>query len=217
MEDQRRLEQTAMRSVARHGNDSMPDYGAFLYQIREVGKESENCVDLTCKTSETVCNSLFVTVCISAFLALPVAMISMGVKYLEDCPKEPRIPVYLLLGGCLGIIKLLSSLWRNIQTRRYQNVSFDDPDDDCAFTSSTYRTMDTMLFLFLCGWQIAGTYWTFKIWTPHFKQLLYEPSNWCDQTVYMFTVYQLCTCYVVMAAFVLVLAMLICYLVCSCR
>ncbi|KAH3833575.1 hypothetical protein DPMN_106886 [Dreissena polymorpha] len=140
-----------------------------------------------------------------------------GVKYLEDCPKEPRIPVYLLVGGCFGIIKLLSSLWRNIQTRRNRDVISDDPDSDGAFSSSTYRTMDALLFVFLFGWHIAGTYWAFNIWTPHFDQLLYEPSNWCDKTVYMFTVYQLCTCYVVMAAFLLVLLVFMCFQKCCCR
>ncbi|KAH3834983.1 hypothetical protein DPMN_108316 [Dreissena polymorpha] len=76
--------------------------------------------------------------------------------------------------------------------------------------------MDTLLFLFLFGWQIAGTFWTFNIWTPHFEQLLYEPSNWCDKTVYMFTVYQLFTCYVVIAAFVLVLGTILFLQKCCC-
>ncbi|XP_052276729.1 transmembrane protein 272-like [Dreissena polymorpha] len=215
-DDQRHLVQTTMSWDTRHCEESMPEYGAFLYQIREAGKESANCVDLTCKTTDILCNTLFVTLFIGVSLALPVAMVSIGVKYLEDCPKEPRIPVYLLVGGCFGVIKLLSSLWRNIQTRRYHDVIFDDPDADGAFNSSTYRTMDTLLFLFLFGWQIAGTFWTFNIWTPHFEQLLYEPSNWCDKTVYMFTVYQLFTCYVVIAAFVLVLGTILFLQKCCC-
>ncbi|KAH3833569.1 hypothetical protein DPMN_106880 [Dreissena polymorpha] len=59
--------------------------------------------------------------------------------------------MYLLVGGCFGIIKLLSSLWRSIQTRRYHDVINDDPDADNSFSSSTYRTMDTLSLFFLFG------------------------------------------------------------------
>ena len=140
------------------------------------------------------------------------SMFILGVKNLESCPKEPRLPIYLLVGGCFGMIKLLSTLWRNIQTRRYENmnVDFDDNDSDEAFANKTYRTMDTLLFLFLFCWQIAGSYWTLIIWTPPFKQTLYEPSNWCDKTVYMFTCFQLCGSYFVMFVYVIVLSIIVC-------
>lgn len=143
-------------------------------------------------------------------------LLFLGVKYLEDCPKEPRIPVYLLVGGCFGLLKLLFTFWRNIRARRYQDIEvvFDDHDADDAFASTTYRTMNALLFLFLVGWHVVGSYWTAKIWLPHFEQLLHEPSNWCDRTVYMFTVYQICLSYGVMAVFVIVLISLTCWIRC---
>lgn len=218
-DDERQLVRTSVGWDNQMSTDDPPDYGAFMYQIREASKESENVIDFGCKTSNIICNTLLVTVFVGLSMAVPVAMVSVGVKYLEDCPKESRIPVYLLVGGCFGMIKLLSTLWRNIQSRRYQDIEvvFDDHDSDGAFANTTYRTMDTILFLFLIGWQIAGTYWTLNIWTPHFEQLLHEPSNWCDKTVYMFTVYQLCGSYAVMVVFVLVLLMLMCCQRCCCR
>ena len=139
-----------------------------------------------------------------------------GVKYLEDCPKEPRIPVYLLVGGCFGMIKLLFTFWRNLQVRRHQDVDviLDDHDSDEAFASTTYKTMNVLLFLFLIGWQIAGSFWAAQIWVPHFEQLLHEPSNWCDRNVYMFTVYQIGASYGAMVVFILVLCSLTCWVRC---
>lgn len=218
-DDERQLVRTSVGLDYASGAEMQPDYDTFMYQIREANKESENIIDFGCKTSSIICNTLFVTVFVGLSMAVPVAMVSVGVKYLEDCPKEPRIPIYLLVGGCFGMIKLLSTLWRNIQARRYHDVEvvFDDHDSEGAFTSTTYRTMDTILFLFLIGWQVAGTYWTFQIWQPNFHQLLHEPSNWCDKTVYMFTIYQLCASYGVMVVFVLVLLTLVFYQRCCYR
>lgn len=58
--------------------------------------------------------------------------VSTGVKHLEDCPVEPYIPIYLLVGGCFGLLKVLSMLWMQVRYRRYRTVddSVDDDDDD---------------------------------------------------------------------------------------
>ena len=145
-------------------------------------------------------------------------LLFLGVKYLDSCPKEPRIPIYLLVGGCFGLIKLLSKLWRNIQTRRYEDVDavFYDRESDGTFASKTYQTLDTLLLLFLLCWQITGTCWTLMIWTPPFKQILYEPSNWCDKTVYIFTFFQLSGSYSIMVVYVLVLCIIVCIQRCCC-
>ncbi|XP_060552392.1 transmembrane protein 272-like isoform X2 [Ruditapes philippinarum] len=211
-DDERQLVRTSVGVDYQMSAENQPDYGSFMYEIREADNDSENVIEFCCKTSNIICNSLVVTVCVGLSIAIPVAMISIGVKNLEDCPKEPRIPVYLLVGGCFGMIKLLSTLWRNIQIRRYEDMDteFGDSDSDEAFANKTYRTMDTLLFLFLVGWQIVGTYWTLTIWTPSFKQTLHEPSNWCDKTVYYFTVSQLCGSYIVMIVYAMFLGVLVC-------
>jgi len=58
--------------------------------------------------------------------------IRVGVKHLENCPVEPYIPIYLLVGGCFGLLKVLSMLWMQVRYRRYRTVddSVDDDDDD---------------------------------------------------------------------------------------
>ena len=142
-----------------------------------------------------------------------------GVKYINDCPKEPRLPIYLLVGGCFGILKLLSTLWRNLRARKHHDIEiiYDDQDTDGAFASNTYKTMDTVLLLFLIGWLVTGTYWMFNIWKPHFHQLLHEPSNWCDKTVFMFCVYQIFGCYGIIGLYILVLLLLsFCYRCLTC-
>lgn len=106
---------------------------------------------------------------------------------------EPKVPVYLLVGGCFGLLKLLATVWRNVQARRYEDaeVFYDSNDSDSAFASRTFKTMEAFLTLFLVGWLILGTYWVYQVYPPHYKQLLHEPSNWCERTVYLFALYQM--------------------------
>ena len=49
-------------------------------------------------------------------------MFRAGVKYLDDCPLERRVPVYLLVGGCFLALKLIGMLWKNLQLRRYDSM-----------------------------------------------------------------------------------------------
>ncbi|XP_061027109.1 transmembrane protein 272-like [Eubalaena glacialis] len=52
---------------------------------------------------------LNVTACfvflLCTFLALPLSMAFTGMKFLEDCPIQPLIPLYLLVGGIIGALK----------------------------------------------------------------------------------------------------------------
>jgi len=51
--------------------------------------------------------------------------VRVGVKHLENCPVEPYIPIYLLVGGCFGLLKVLSMLWMQV---RYRPVHAYDAD-----------------------------------------------------------------------------------------
>ena len=63
-------------------------------------------------------------------------MFCAGVKYLDDCPLERRVPVYLLVGGSFLALKLIGMLWKNLQLRRYDNM--DAFYDRSAFWASPF-------------------------------------------------------------------------------
>ena len=122
-------------------------------------------------------------------------------KYLNECPKEPKIPIYLLVGGCFGLLKVMSLLWRQVRARRYERLDeiYDTGEDNGdVIVSKSSKFSEAVLSLFLFVWFIVGNYWVFNVWKPNFVQLLHEPSNWCDKTVYMFAVIQIFGCYGVM-------------------
>ncbi|XP_067661511.1 transmembrane protein 272-like isoform X1 [Haliotis asinina] len=206
-DDNNQLYQTGVRWPARTPSTDQPIHGEVFLQIREANKEADDTKDFVCRVTDIFCNSLFFTVLIVVLLIIPTAMVSAGVKYLSDCPVQPKIPVYLMVGGCFGILKLVGMWWRNVQIRRYESMDafYDAHDNDAAFASHTFKLMDAMLSAFLLGWQITGTYWVFTIYEPNYKPLLHEPSNWCEKTVFMIAFIQILGCYGLLCLGILVL------------
>lgn len=136
---------------------------------------------------------LFLCVCVCTF-CFSISLV-LGVKYINDCPIKRSIPIYLLVGGCSGVLRILATMWRNIRYRRQLDSYNDSYIHEDLYVSQTYRLMDVTLSLFLIGWLIAGSHWVFSVWEPPFSQPLHEPSNWCDRTVYNFAVYQIAGSY----------------------
>jgi hypothetical protein len=93
-------------------------------------------------------------------------VIVAGVKHLENCPIQPNIPVYLLVGGCFGLLKMLSLLWRQIRFRRYRKMGdvdttvaiddddYDDDNNNGVIMSKSYMYMEYIfcLLMFFNHW-----------------------------------------------------------------
>jgi hypothetical protein len=134
-----------------------------------------------------------------------------GVKYLKECPREPNIPIYLLVGGCFGMTKLMFTLCRQIRILK------DDYDDDVHDASDLFtmtRMANVGLNIFLCIWFIFGNYWVLGIRMPHFQSPLHEPSNWCHETVFVFAFWQLVVCHSLLGVCVFLTISFICCYAC---
>ncbi|PKU39938.1 dehydrogenase reductase sdr family member 12 [Limosa lapponica baueri] len=55
-----------------------------------------------------------------------------GMKFLEDCPVQPLIPLYLLVGGVIGSLKVTLLLYDSTRMRQLlsKSIVIDDDDDD---------------------------------------------------------------------------------------
>lgn len=60
-------------------------------------------------------------ICSNVFTAL---------KHLDECPQAPRIPMYLVVGGMLGVVNTLHLLWYNRALRSLRSDWDDDFDID---------------------------------------------------------------------------------------
>ncbi|XP_074073290.1 transmembrane protein 272 isoform X3 [Macrotis lagotis] len=127
-----------------------------------------------------------------AFLALPLSMAFTGMKFLEDCPIEPLIPLYLLVGGIIGSLKVSLLLYDSTKMRQLlaKSVVIDDDDDDeYPWRQNAHKYyIHLILSLFLFIWFILGNYWVFSIYLPNFIPPFHHPQDYCDKTLYLFAV-----------------------------
>ena len=65
---------------------------------------------------------------------------------MNDCPFEHYIPIYLIVGGCFGIVKNVSSMVQRVRNKR------ENRDEENARTNP----FDGVLNCFLLAWFIAG-------------------------------------------------------------
>ncbi|GAB1602232.1 hypothetical protein Ahia01_000502300, partial [Argonauta hians] len=76
-------------------------YGSFRTKLSEANQEAKDCFDYLHRIHRMIRSS--------------------GSSFQEECPKEPRILIYLLVTGSMGTLKIFLSLWRQISFRRTQN------------------------------------------------------------------------------------------------
>jgi hypothetical protein len=61
-----------------------------------------------------------------------------GVKYLNDCPVEPNLPVYLLVVGSMGLVRVLNILWKQFRRRRMRKLEGVELDQEEDTENSSY-------------------------------------------------------------------------------
>ncbi|XP_059152916.1 transmembrane protein 272-like [Physella acuta] len=101
----------------------------------------------------------------------------MGVQYLEDCPDEHRIPIFLFAGGTVATLKTIHVLYFNYKVAKHAS--------DILMSRRADDMIDLVLNVFLLVWHLMGSYWTLVQWWPPENEPLYDdPNEWCDPTCY---------------------------------
>lgn len=64
------------------------------------------------------------------FFAKDLFVYYSGVKYLNDCPIQPNLPVYLLVMGSMGLVRVLNLLWKQFRRRRMRKLEGVELDQE---------------------------------------------------------------------------------------
>ncbi|KAI1898814.1 hypothetical protein AGOR_G00076230 [Albula goreensis] len=86
---------------------------------------------------------------------LPIPIITLGALYLHDCPKQPNIPIYLVVGGVVCLLICILSFFSSGQ----QDLCKGALCSACKF----------ILYLFGFCWFIAGSVWVYTIFPPNYE------------------------------------------------
>uniref|UniRef100_A0A8C6XKJ3 Transmembrane protein 272 n=1 Tax=Naja naja TaxID=35670 RepID=A0A8C6XKJ3_NAJNA len=104
------------------------------------------------------------------FAALPVGGIVVGAVYLGQCPRQPLLPIYLLILSAVTLLLLFLSCV---------------PCGDGTNRPSTLLNCGRGAgFLFFCVWFIAGNVWVYSIYPPDYEH--FGQPGFCHRTLFLF-------------------------------
>ncbi|XP_061565545.1 transmembrane protein 272-like [Cololabis saira] len=109
---------------------------------------------------------------------LPIVHIAIGAVYLHDCPRQPYIPIYLIVSGVFGVLMAVFPCLPGTQQPR------DGPPTSLSRVCTCWNSlMSTFLFC----WFIAGNVWIYSIYQPNYDKNTTSVDPYCDKTLYLFS------------------------------
>ncbi|XP_033215019.1 uncharacterized protein LOC117171639 [Belonocnema kinseyi] len=200
-DESRRLCGTASANSAKKGASSsahmgVAAYGSLVFQLKDANIEANGTCDFVFRALRVVSKTMVVTICLACLSTMPMIMLILGVQFIKDCPREPHIPVYMVVGGILGGVRMFWTLYSQIRSRRPEVLSVPGVRSHVSPT----QLASILLSCFLAGWFALGNYWILRILWPDYAPTLFEPNMWCHKTLYIFSLVHLCVVYTVLSA-----------------
>ncbi|CAB0032159.1 unnamed protein product [Trichogramma brassicae] len=127
---------------------SVAAYGSLVFQLKVAHLEAEGTCDFVYRALRVVSKTMLVTCCLVLLTAMPIVMLILGAQFIRDCPREPNIPVYMIVGGTLGAMRMFWTLYSQIRSRRPKVLSM--PGSRTKFSPKMLASI--MLTTFLFGW-----------------------------------------------------------------
>lgn len=145
-------------------------------------------------------------------MSYPVAMVIVGSVYKNDCPANYLIPTWLIVFGTGTIASqiIFAVIFCYLVFRAFRQRSVAEKLLYVFLLIIPF----IVILVFNLAWFFTGNAWIYPIYrSVQFTVNSSDLSNYCHQTLYMFSFWTLNVCYILFGLFVLV-ANLICCCVC---
>jgi hypothetical protein len=148
--------------------------------------------------------TLAVLIYLTIVLALPTTKLVLGILYINECPVNKNIPLYMIVSGACGLAIILFLLLSSTCTFCRSSTIARKPTHQCMIGTTAFaRGMQGVLAIFLFIWFFIGNYWVFGarylVRTDNSSD-----ANYCKPALYWFAFYVL--------IFTYVYAMFICFM-----
>ncbi|CAF0853853.1 unnamed protein product [Didymodactylos carnosus] len=184
-------------------------------RISEEYTDAEHIFEFGRKTASILLQTKAASFLFAVTLILPVLMIGVGVSNLEECPLDPKIPIFVLVGGALASLKILQVMWSQYHRRRNREGLTDEEETSEGANGSVFMQRSISLILFL--WFVFGNYCIFKVRFPSYEQTLEDPDNWCKKNVYLIAFISIVYCYALVGLMITLLLIVVCVVHCRHR
>lgn len=172
----------------------------FLFDIiREAKDHSENPVGCIMNFYSIVSSSWLSIITLILIIGVPISMLVIGIIHIDNCPIQPKIPIWLIVFGIFGLIncfiRVISSIIIQLRFRKGTRVIYREP-------LGVFSVLFT-IGLFLLIWFCLGNAWVFSIYGTQQSSDPSKPDTYCQQTCYDFAFWSIICFWVVISIFVL--------------
>ncbi|XP_062597316.1 transmembrane protein 272-like isoform X1 [Saccostrea cucullata] len=170
-----------------------PSYDSLYGKIKKAKVESDSNVGFFKTVVGLLFASVGCTICLIIILAIPVASIVIGALYLNKCPIQRYIPIYLIVSGAVGIVYNVFGILRKLASKR--NEEGETEERPGVFTS----ICNCVFGCFLLAWFIAGNVWIYNIYNDWSSDPA-NPDKYCHPTCYLFAFWTTTLVYIFIGA-----------------
>lgn len=121
---------------------------------------------------------------------IPVTSVVLGILYLESCPRQYMIPVYLIVSGGMYLLFLGCSC--------FLNVCWSENDQGYKYRWGC-RSFPLLLQLV---WFIAGNVWIYSIFQPDYEDT--SSKNYCHKVLYLYAFWTTTIVYILIGLMLLI-------------
>ncbi|CAF3373803.1 unnamed protein product [Rotaria sp. Silwood1] len=174
-------------------------YDTLTGSLIIASEESDTCFEYIHRSFHILSISTPIILVEAILVIIFSLMFIFGCKYSNDCPIQPLLIIYHLIGGGVGSLFWLWLMLRALRRKR-QESGLEDDDDDTDYDahleegSSGQRLkdngiwfMELLAFIFLLVSFLMGNYWTWSIFWPAQDMTETQPIDWCNHSLYIFT------------------------------
>uniref|UniRef100_A0A3B5L1F8 Si:dkey-19b23.12 n=1 Tax=Xiphophorus couchianus TaxID=32473 RepID=A0A3B5L1F8_9TELE len=130
--------------------------------------------------------------CACSCVMIFIFLCPLGAVYLNECPVQEKIPIYLIVSGVFIIVLNLLSCLPGLKLSQYFYAHISFP------------------FL-------TGNIWIYSIYQPEYNKNATDVSRYCNKTLYLFAFWNTTLVYILVILFVLTgCCVLFCFFLGSC-
>nr|XP_045585396.1 uncharacterized protein LOC123747324 [Procambarus clarkii] len=172
-----------------------PTYDSLFGRVREVHKTSNGAVDFLKNLIVLFVGTIGCTVMISITIVIPIFMIIVGALKMDECPAEPYIPIYLVIGGTFGVLKNLLGFQGRLRRPLAEEEGTEEGGESSDASTPWHRRLKFAgsINFFLSVWFILGCVWVYRIYEPSYSP---KDHNYCDYSLYQFAFWLVTSVYI---------------------
>ncbi|XP_061566200.1 transmembrane protein 272-like [Cololabis saira] len=137
------------------------------------------------------------------FCVMPVAQIAVGAVHLYDCPRQPFIPMCLIVVGVFSLSLAVLPCLPFIQLLK---------NDASTLMGRICTTWNSLISIVIFLWFITGNVWIYSIYQPNYNKNTTFVDPYCDEQLYLFSFWTTTLVYILLgSALLLSLGLFLCF------